>query len=169
MLFGDESKFAIEVGRIIDDYGGNGPYIQFRFVISGVKFGDWEDRIPLLASIEIASEYHSTKNYRQVDSLADVTTDLFFQRAFDTFYNSGLSVQPIVPNLRDRHHVSEIGMAALTDKVGVAVADFSSGDSRLVVKDLRENEFLMDQRLRTTAIENACNEYINWGRRAFPR
>lgn len=165
MIFGNPNSVAIEVGEFLSNYGNNGPYVQFQFIIESIRIGDWNDRIPLLASVERAVDFQASRAYRRNDSLERVSSTEFFSLTFDAFYNYDYASQPILlPNLRDRHQLSEIGMGALSDKIGITVADVSLGWTRIVVKDLRSNQIVADQTFPSSDLDEACNAFVSWGK-----
>ena len=163
MMFGNPEFIAIEIGELIADYGGNGPYVQFRFIINGVGMGDWDDRIPLRACIERATDFQSSKAQRLYES--EDSSKVFFERTYDAFYKYDYgSQQMLSPNLRDRHHLSEIGMSALSDKVGIAAAESSDGRIRIVVKNLQSDDFLLDTSFDSRYLDRACDAFILWAK-----
>lgn len=55
-------------------------------------------------------------------------------------------------------------MGALSDKIGIAVADVSSRLTRIVIKDLRSNEIVADQTYSSSVLDQACNAFICWAK-----
>lgn len=166
MIFGDSNSIAIEIGELIENFAENGPYVQFQFHFLRNRVGDWNDRIPLMASVEIAEDFLASKPYRHYQS--SDSTETFFQCTYEAFYNYDYASQPILrPNLRSRFQLSEIGMSALSDKMGISAAEYDDSQTRIVIKDLRKGSFVLDRLFDTKCLDGMCETYIFWAREKY--
>jgi len=168
MIFGEGHPFAIEIGDQETYPGSPGIYVQFRFWINGTPIGDWDDRIPLVASVEYASEICDTESRRQYATFAPSTPDEVFQATYDAFFSYDYTKEPIVdPNLRDTFHLDGIGMGAVQDKYGLVLVNSSDGRERLIAKDLKQDCFIADVAVPLGSVETVLKEFVEWGRKAL--
>ncbi len=163
MMIGNPDLIAIEVGEIDSSLDQDRDYIQFRFVLFGQVIGDLDPSIPLLVATENMKIFLACRDFRRDESLRDVDSESFFAKTFTDFYEYDYKTQPVVqPNLRDRHHLSEVGGDSICDKFGVVVAEVAPGSSRILVKDLRSNSILLDRLLESSAIEEVGKQFLKW-------
>lgn len=165
MIFGNPATFAIEIGAVEQPPHGAGLFIQFRFWVDSQPIGDWEDRIPLIASIENARTLCANESDRCEWLFNETSPDDIFQAVYDGFFEYDYTKDPILtPNLRDRFHLDGIGMGAIQDKYGLVLVGSSSDSERIIVKDIRKHILLADVLLRFGFVESAVNAYSEWGR-----
>lgn len=172
MLFGTTDSFAIEIGELTTFPGVAGPYVQFRFWLNSIPIGDWSDRIPLGASIENARTVRDTQPLRQSSPAFDGPPVDVFREVYDAFFSWDYTKDPVVsPNLRDRFHLDEIGMAAVRDRYGLVLVAASDGRERVLAKDLIQECFIAAVAVPSDFIESVLSDYIEWGQRqlAVPR
>jgi hypothetical protein len=164
MDFGDRKSFAIEIGEIERSPGKCDVSAQFRFWIGGTPIGDWDDRISLKASIVYMKVFCRYSDYRIVPSCATMSAEEVFEKLYQGFFGHDYTVSaPVVPNLRDRHHMDDIGMGAVVDKYGIVVVRPSASGQRVIVKDLARSAIIIDITLPDGVIEAAGADYIAWG------
>jgi hypothetical protein len=165
VIIGTPAIFAIETGAVDRSAYDGGIYIQFRFWIDCQPIGDWDDRIPLAASIENANTVIRNQPYRRERLFGDASPDEILRSVYDRFFEYDYTKDPIVvPNLRDRFHLDDIGMGAMYDKFGVVLVGFSRDVERILAKDLRHCKVLSDVRAPFGIIESVLSLYIEWGR-----
>lgn len=166
MIFGNPQAIAIEVGELDSGLAQGRDYVQLRFLLFGNPIGDWEDRIPLLVATGNMKTFLSSSGFRQDESLAHVDSESFFTKTFTNFYEYDYQTQPVLqPNLRDRHHLSEVGGVSICDKYAIVVADVAAGTSRVVAKDLRKNIVILDECVNSGEIEEMGSHFLEWGER----
>lgn len=165
MIFGKASRFAIEIGdqEKYPDYPG--VYVQFRFWISGIPIGDWDDRIAVSASVGYASTVCDTQPWRQRRRFASSVSGEVFRAVYDDYFSCDYMKQPVVaPDLRDTFHLDGVGMGAVQDKYGLVLVTSSEGLERLIAKDLRQDRFVADIVVPLGFVESVLCEYIAWGK-----
>lgn len=166
MLFGQKDRFGIEIGEVELLQGAL--YCQFRFWICGTPIGDWEDRIPLQASIEHMRVFCSHSANRGGVYFGGRPADHVFEEVYHAFYTADYTKCPVeVPNLRDRFHLDEIGMSAVLDKYGLVLVASSPAETRLIVENLVMNAILCDCPLRFGEVEEVGLAYLAWGKEAL--
>jgi hypothetical protein len=163
MIFGTPEKIAIEIGDPDSCLVPGHDYVQLRFVVCGHVIGDWDYKVSLPTAVSSARTFLTCRGDRLDESLAEVSSETFFAQTHTAFYEYDYRTQPVLrPNLRDRYHLSEIGGDALCDYFGITVADIDSRTSRVVVKDFRNDSFILDERLEPSDIEHACRQFVEW-------
>jgi hypothetical protein len=167
MIFGDRNAIAIEIGDIID-YEHNGIWLPFKFVVDNIEFGDFEGDFGIIPLSGCAGYLHSfleNREYRVCPSVATLEVNSVFKQLFTEFYESeyGGAEQP-GPNLRDRYHLSEVGMEAVIDKCAILMVDVDEVSSRIIVKDYRADRFVVDKWTKTSEFEEMANGFLAWAR-----
>lgn len=162
MLFGEKTRFAIEIGSIEPLHGH--PFCQFRFWVCGTPIGDWDDCIPVRASVENMRLFCHYSTHRVNADFGHASPQEVFEWIYDAFFSADYTEQlPEVPNLRDRFHMDDIGMSATLDKFGIVLVAPSVTSTRLIVKDLSLGTFICDCRLHFGEVEEVGKAYIAWG------
>ncbi|QVL33841.1 hypothetical protein KIH39_08020 [Telmatocola sphagniphila] len=165
MILGKTDRFAIEIGQLELYPEASGLFVQFRFWVANFPVGDWDDRIPLGASIDTACLIRNTEWARQLSPFAPSLPDDMFRAVYDAFFAYDYSKDPVeAPNLRDRFHLDDIGLGAIQDKYGLILVVSLEGLERVIVKDLRQEQFIADVSMPLGFVESVLNEYIEWGR-----
>ena len=139
--------------------------VQLRFIIFGQYIGEWDDRFPLTQAIVSMKEFLANSAFRRDDSLRDVDSWTFFDKTFTAFYETDYTISPWLepdPNLRDTHHLSEVGGASICDLSGITVADISPEMSRIVVKDFRNETIVIDREFHTGEIDKMGQSFVEW-------
>jgi hypothetical protein len=163
MLFGRKNDFAIEIGEVLPE-GYNGPSCQFRFWIGGRPIGDWDDRISLLTSVHWMQLLIDQRPFRTAESTADESTEAVFMAVYDAFFDADPFNPGPAEHYRDRHHLDDIGLGAISDKFGLVVVELPSREQRVVVKDFRAEMIAADVRLPEATVEEVGQQYIRWAR-----
>jgi hypothetical protein len=162
MLFGHMGTFAIEIGEVNNIQGSI--YCQFRFWINGTAVGDWEDRIPLLASVLYTREFCGYSKQRidlrfQLMEAQDIVKEVY-----DNYFAADYKTcDPEIGRQRDIFHLDPVGMGAIIDKYGIVLVSASFTESRLVVKDWIHKGAIFECRLPFGVVEQAGMEYVDWG------
>lgn len=165
MIFGKTDRFAIEIGQLDSYPEASGLFVQFRYWVGNVPIGDWDERIPLGASVEAACTIRNTQEARQRSSFALNLPDDVFRAVYDAFFAYDYSKHPVeVPNLRDRFHLDDIGLGAIQDRYGLVVIVSSEGLERVIARDLRLELFIADVSMPIGFVESVLSEYVEWGR-----
>lgn len=160
MLFGTKEQFGIEIGDVQSLQGG--VYCQFRFWISGKAIGDWEDRIPLFASVVNMRRFCEHLKER-IDPRFAGDANVVFRDVYEAFYSADYTAcDPDVANLRDRFHLEDVGMGAIVDKYGIVVVSPSAKESRIIVKDWTRNGSIWECSLPFGDVERIGWEYVDW-------
>jgi hypothetical protein len=163
-MFGQPSRFAIEVGAIDRDFNAGEPYLAFRFWLAGVPLGDWDDRISLKASVAWARLFlsHSAdrKNRRHREMTGQEAYLEVYRRHFDWDY----TVEPqALPNLRDLFHLDSIGMGAVEDKFAVFAVVMQGDIERMIAVDLRTDDVQAEVRIPFGECDDVLSKFIEWG------
>jgi len=165
MIFGDKGLFAVEVGECEWYPGSSGPYVQFRFWVGNTPVGDWDDRISFVASAGYANVIRSTELDRRRLPFPDELPDVVFRDAYDAFFSLDYTTDPgVLPFLRDRYHLDDIGMGAIHDRFGLIVVVTTGGKERVIVKDLRKECIIADISVPLGFVESVLSEYVEWGK-----
>lgn len=83
-----ESKELLEIRGILNNYpDASGLYAQFRFWVKSQIIGDWEDRIPLVASMRDMQDLCMHSQERRRHLFQETTSDKIFADAYDAFFN----------------------------------------------------------------------------------
>ena len=164
MIFGTSDTFAIEIGAVESFPKAAGLFVQFRFWACNVPMGDWNDRIPLISSIENARTICATGYVQRAQPFGQSLDTEVFQKVYDGFFSYDYLSNPIEnPNRRDCFHLDGIGMGAIEDKYGLVVVASSTTMERVIAKDLKQERMIVDVSLPIGFVETALNEYICWG------
>jgi len=162
MIFGVANRFAIELGEI-ESWDGV-PYCQFQFWVCGLAVGDWEDRIPLRASIENMRIFCEYSTSRFDPRFHRAKAEEIVEAVYDGFFNADYTTSPVSsPNLRDRFHLDEVAMSSVIDKHGIILINTSQSDARMIVKNLKNNAIERDCDLHVGEAEQIGKLYIGWG------
>jgi hypothetical protein len=102
--------------------------------------------------------------HRVAEPVEDESAEAVFQAIYHAFYDQDPFTDQAVPDLRDRHHMDDIGMGAIQDKFGVVVVEETSGQQRVIVKDLRAEMIAADVRLPNATVEEVGRQYICWAK-----
>ena len=165
LIFGIKDTFAIEVGDIADVPTEYGIFIQFRFWIGGIPIGDWDDIIPIDPSIQYAEELCTTEVYRRERLFHAASAANVFNKVYYGYFKYDYTINPIiVPDLKDRFHLDDIGLVSIYDKYGIVLVGCTNETERIIVKDLRSDIFLVDIQLPFGFVESALKDYVAWGR-----
>lgn len=165
MIFGNKGLFAVEVGECEWHSGSSGPYVQFRYWVGDTPVGDWSDRISFVASAGYASVIIGAEFDRRRSPFPDELPDVVFRDAYDAFFSYDYTTDGgLVPYLRDRHHLDDIGMGAVHDKYGLILVVTSSGKERVIAKDLRKEVIVADISVPLGFVESVLSEYVEWGK-----
>ncbi len=168
MIFGNPDTIAIEVGDVVSF--GDRDWVPFRFLIANQPFGNFSDRISLFGCAVRMKSFLMNREYRRNDALEDCDTEQVFAETFTAFYEYDYRTQPIIrPNLRSRYHLNEVALDSTRDSFGIVVVDVNSTESRIVVRDLRTNRFVLDIRIKTQDIENMGTSFIAWAEQKVGR
>jgi len=130
------------------------------------EIGDWEDRIRLRDSLHYTKAFLDCKGNRMRTDLAGADSDDVFKKLYEDFYDyeydySSASLQN--PNLRDRFHLDDIGLGAISDRFGLLIVEISKEDSRIIVKKFADSVIVADQRIRSVDVDKVFQEYLKWG------
>ena len=113
-------------------------------------------------------DFLSCRKYRSDFTLKDVSSDTFLDRTYTRFYRYDYSTQPIIiPNLRDRYHLSEVGGVSVSDFYAIVVAEVEPNRSRVVVKDIRADHIILDQVVDSDEIETMGQDFVEWARHKY--
>lgn len=165
MIFGSKDTFAIEISECEWRPGSPGSYVQFRFWVGDIPIGDWNDRISLIASASNAGALYGTEFDRRCTPLPEGPPSDVFRDAYDAFFSYDYATDPVVvPNLRDRYHLDEIGMGAVQDKYGLILVAMTKGLERVIVRDLRRDLFIADVSAPLGFAESVLDDHVKWGR-----
>lgn len=163
MIFGS-SSFGIEVGELTTEIGSDNTLVQFRFIVGDHEIGDWEDRIRLRDSLHYSKIFLECKAHRMRGDLANADSIAVFESIYDAFFDYDYgSAPPQSPNLRDRFHLDDIGLGAISDRFGLVIVDISENDSRIIVKKFADSEIVADQQIPSLEVDKAFQEYLTWG------
>ena len=172
MLFGQRSRFAIEIGDIDRHEGYPGLFVQFRMWIDDVPIGDWEDRIVLGVSMTRARTLRENEQSRSNMPFPLVSAEEVFKTAYDDYY----SLEPYDPNemcnrhptFCDRFHMEHVGDNAITDHYGMVLVASTDGTQRVIVRqfdlsrDRTKGPIIVDVTLPHGCVELALGTYIEW-------
>jgi len=165
MFFGSPDNFGIEIGELITYPDFPGTYIQFRFWIGNVAIGDWNDRISLIASIKSAFEVCEAEKERRLTPFDNIQTTELFKAVYEAYFSWDYTNDPVTwRNLSAIYHLDRIGMGAIEDKYGLILVATQEGKERVVVKDLKQDQFVADVSITLGFIESTLGDYIAWGR-----
>jgi Immunity protein 42 len=163
MMFGDRDTFAIEVGAVEQYSVALGLFVQFQFWIGGLPIGDWEDRIPLGASARNFETLCDNAENRRERLFEHIPATEVFQTVYDAFFAYDYRKSPVlIPNLRDRFHMDDIGLGSVRDKYGIVIVASSMNTERIIVKDLRQDTIIADVVVPFGFVESVGGDYINW-------
>lgn len=162
MMFGEVRSFAIESSDILKDVGP-GPFVHLRFWVGGVAVGDWRAFVPLSASVEHANVFIENARYRRERVFARQTTaEEILLQVYDAFFNSDYRQGAFFPNLRDRFHLDEIGLASLQDQYGIVIVTTSGDLDRVIVRDVVQGAVVADVAITTGNAEAALVTFSAW-------
>lgn len=162
MMFGNPESIAIEVGKTAMAADGI-KYVQFRLIIARQAFGNWAEPISLTACAANMKEFLKNSVFRKNPAAKEQGPEELFASTFDAFYDYDYSSQPVLrPNLRDRYHLNEIGLGAIRDQYGIVVVEVAPNISRVVAKDLRTDQILLDHIVETNEIGRMGVQFIEW-------
>lgn len=167
MVFGNPHSVAIEVGETDAQIDPPQIYIQLRFVLFGQHIGDWDDRVPITMAWRNMEDFLNCKNYRRDFSLNCVDSETFFEMTFSAFYERDARKPPIIPNFRDRYHLSEVGGDSICDLFGIAVAEVAPNRSRVVAKDFRADQIILDDEVDSDELDRMGQEFVAWARHEY--
>ena len=103
-------------------------------------------------------------NYRR-SPFPDELPDVVFRDAYDAFFSYDYTTDGgLVPYLRDRHHLDDIGMGAVHDKYGLILVVTSSGKERVIAKDLQKEVIVADISVPLGFVESVLSQYVEWGK-----
>lgn len=166
MLFGTQSRFGIEVGEIAKYPGWI--LCQFRFWVNGLSVGDWEDRIPLLASVRYMRDFCQFSAHRIHPEFESMTSAEVFAEVYDAFYEFDYTLnKPEIPDLRDRFHMDDIGMTAVIDRYGIVLVAVSDKKARLLVRDRADGGIYNECTLEFGEVERVGMAYVAWGEKVL--
>lgn len=163
MIFGSR-YFGIEVGELTTEAGSGTTLVQFRFLVKDREIGDWEDRIRLRDSLHYSRVFLDCKGQRMRTDLANANSDDVFKNLYDAFFDYDYSSAPLQkPNLRDKFHLDDVGLGAISDRYGLVIVDISDKESRIIVKKFSGSEFVADQKIPSDEVNKVFQDYLNWG------
>jgi hypothetical protein len=167
MIFGNHKTLAIEVGALVEDNSSR-LWVPFKFIIANIEFGDFEGdlgTIPLDGCAGYLNEFLQNCVYRRDVSMKDVSAEEVFERLFTRYYEEGsFGTERLFPSLRDSHHLSDVGMEAVIDKCAILMVEVAQNTSRIVVKDHRVQQFVVDMLMPTSEFEAMAEEFLRWAR-----
>lgn len=167
MIFGKPNVIAIEVGETFEEIDPYQIYIQIRFIILGQFIGNWDDRIPITQAWRNMEDFLSCNEYRRDFTLKNVDSATFFERTFSAYYKCDYRLPPVIPNFRDRYHLSEVGGDSICDLYGIVGAEVAPNKSRVVVKDLQAEQFILDEEIDSGEIEKMGKEFVEWAQKTY--
>ena len=167
MMFGDPNQVAIEIGELDISIEHGTIYVPIQFLIFGTPIGVWDDRLQLITALRNMEDFLENRADRRDDSLRNFDSRTFFDRTFTDYYEGEYVVGVVVPNLRDRFHLSEIASDTICDYYGIAVADVSAGKSRIVVKEFDSERIILDGEFETAKFDAMCQEFVDWATRIY--
>ena len=167
MIFGNPNAIGLEVGETLDEFDPPQIYIQIRFIILGHLIGNWDDRVPITQAWRNMEDFLNCEIYRREYTLDCVDSETFFERTFTAFYKRDYRLPPVIPNFRDRFHLSEVGGDSICDLYGIVVAEVAPNRSRIVVKDFRTEQFILDDEVDSEEIEKMGQEFVEWARNEY--
>lgn len=170
MTFGNLNTIAIQIGEIDADLDPKHVYIRFRFVLFGRHLGDWDNYISLITPLTRMKNFLSCREFRRDDSFRNLDSKTFFERTFTDFYEYDYTNQPpVVPDYRQRYHLSGVGGDSIFDLYGIVVVDVSPEKSRVVVQDLRTEQIILDEEINSKEIETMGRDFVEWAQRVYDK